>query len=65
MKKLLLICVLPLTLTGCFYQSIDNEHIHKAEKICSNFGGVGHITQHWVNETTVSCSDTKNVYLIR
>ena len=57
MKKLLLVGVLPLTLTGCWYQSVSGYEIEKATKYCQNFGGVEKILEDWLGETAVRCVD--------
>ena len=60
--KLLTILALSISLSGCFWQSVNSYDMEKAQEICrKNNSVVTHINAHITGEEFVYCSN-RQVY---
>ena len=53
--KILSVLIMTLTLTGCFYQSVDYKDIKLATLYCEDKGGVREIREHATGITKIAC----------
>lgn len=56
MKKLVII-LSAMSLTGCFYQSVDQYDLHRAIKHCGSLEQISQIRSHAVVVVHVDCTD--------
>ena len=57
MKKLIIVSLSLLTLSGCYYQKVDKTDILKAEQACSGKGGIVYIHAFSLGSEYVACLD--------
>lgn len=54
--KILGVCVLTLTLTGCFFQSVSADKINSAKELCKEHdSNLYSIHEYWSGNTDVIC----------
>ena len=64
MNKILLTLLLSLSLTGCFYQSVNSNDIETAQAVClKNQATVVEIRAHIIGSELVVCSNRKSFQL--
>lgn len=62
MNKYIISTILLLSLTGCFFQTVDKSEIDLAEEACANNGGVEIILELFNGSTSIYCHNGFSVY---
>lgn len=55
--KFIVLGLVVLSLSGCFYQTVDITDIKKATQQCEGRGGIKLISSSWVGREVVDCVD--------
>lgn len=55
MKKLLVISLVPLMLSGCMYQTVNSYDIMRASAVCNGVEDVHEITSNFLGDENVTC----------
>lgn len=53
----LIYTIILLSLSGCFYQSVDSHDIKQAHEACKDHEGIYKINADWVGSEIVYCAD--------
>jgi hypothetical protein len=53
--KFITAIILSLSLTGCFYQSVDQFDIHRAITVCKDVNNISNIESWWTGNELVQC----------
>ena len=56
MEKLMVV-ILVLMLSGCFYQTINPGDIKISTSVCSTHDGINNIKSWWLGSVIVTCND--------
>jgi len=54
---------LVLALSGCFYQTVNNNDIQTAIKVCGSLNNIVEISANFVGDERVMCTDRTDNYL--
>lgn len=55
MKKLLMISLVPLMLSGCMYQTVNSYDIMRASAVCKGVEDIHEITSNFLGVEYVTC----------
>ena len=61
--KLIVIMILPVMLTGCFFQTVNQYDIVAAIKACGGIEKVAEISVWGLGREVVTCTDNKKTFL--
>ena len=62
MKKILILLVTSITLSGCLYQSVDKVELEKGLRYCEGKGGLRNIDEWFDSDTKIECVDGTKIF---